>query len=191
MMACQTDGLYCKVRTLTKIQKLIVMKATFTFIALILAVSCTQVQQRDQDPETDPARQEEQWRQEILEADRAFSALSMDSGSNIAFLRYAAPEAVLLRENSMPLEGRDEVESLLFSRSDSAYQLSWEPMYAHVAGSGDLGYTYGTFRLDIPGMDTSTAGTYVSIWKKFGEDWRWVLDTGNQGLGDAQSDEAN
>jgi len=45
-----------------------------------------------------------------------------------------------------------------------------------------LGYTYGIYQFTTP--DTITKGTYVSIWKKGADEkWKYVFDSGNQGLG--------
>jgi len=123
---------------------------------------------------------------ELLEVDRAFSNLSKEKGMNHAFMNYLAEEGVLLRPNKMPLVGRDKIMES-FSRPDTSFSLTWEPLFADVAESGELGYSYGIYKVEMYAPDGSpitSEGTYVSVWKKneAGE-WKFVLDTGNQGLG--------
>jgi ketosteroid isomerase-like protein len=117
---------------------------------------------------------------ELIETDRAFSALCKEKGMNHAFLSYAAEDAVMLRSKSFPIVGKKKIESL-FHGDDTGFEFSWEPLYANVAKSGELGYTYGTYKI-IKG-ESIQAGTYVSIWKKNNSgEWKFVLDSGNEGL---------
>jgi len=47
-----------------------------------------------------------------------------------------------------------------------------------VSQSGDLGYTYGTYKITDASQVTEQ-GSYVRIWKKEGGEWRIVLDVAN------------
>jgi len=126
---------------------------------------------------------------EILEADKAFSEQSLMNGSNAAFSSFMAEDATLLRDNLYPLTGFTRIDSLLHSRNDSAFTLSWEPLYADVAASGDLGYSYGIWTYQLKADSTaSVQGSYVTIWKKKQGKWEWVLDCGNEGLEPASKD---
>jgi ketosteroid isomerase-like protein len=56
------------------------------------------------------------------------------------------------------------------------------PIKADVGRSGDLGYTYGTYHVEIKGIGTEE-GTYCTVWQRDKEHgWKFVLDTGNEGL---------
>jgi len=117
---------------------------------------------------------------ELMTVDRAFSALSKERGMNRAFLSYVAEDAVMLSPNKMPIAGKDKINAL-FQRNDSDKEFTWEPLYADIAESGELGYTYGTYTITTDGE--TQKGTYVSIWKKdSGGKWKFVLDSGNDGL---------
>ncbi len=119
--------------------------------------------------------------EDLYQADRDFSALSEKAGFAEAFIRYAHDDAVLLRPKRMPVTGKSEIVNLYEKARLSKAVLTWEPLSGGIAGSGDLGYTYGTY-LAVAGQDT-TRGTYVSIWKKDSAGkWKYVLDTGNEGL---------
>lgn len=120
----------------------------------------------------------------LIEADLAFSEMSREMGMNRAFIEFCADEAVLLRENAMPLKGAGMIAKALSQSNDSAFTLTWVPLHAMVAKSGDLGYTYGTFTMTLKETGTSSRGSYVSVWIQEEDSWKWVLDSGNEGLGE-------
>jgi ketosteroid isomerase-like protein len=119
----------------------------------------------------------------LMEADRAFSALSGTKGMKSAFIEYIDSNGVLLRPNHLPIVGANAIDFLI-QENDSDYSLTWEPQYAEAAASGELGYTYGIYELHLKSKDTSLYGSYISVWKKQNDGkWKFVLDTGNEGLG--------
>jgi ketosteroid isomerase-like protein len=113
----------------------------------------------------------------------AFSGMSEKIGSEKAFEAFAHDEAVFLKPNHYPIEGKDHVLEFLHASSGNPGELTWKPLKAFAASSGDLGYTYGLY---LWKSDTlSRRGTYVTIWKKDKTGaWKYVLDTGNPGLGE-------
>ena len=119
----------------------------------------------------------------LMEADRAFSSLCESKGMKQAFIEYIDSNGVLLRPNSFPIVGAKAIDFLI-QQDDQGYSLTWEPQYAEVAASGDLGYTFGVYEVTPKSRDTSIYGSYVSIWKKQHDGkWKFVLDTGNEGIG--------
>ena len=149
-----------------------ILKAIFVWSVLLIMISCSGNQEKAGDSST---------LEDLFEVDRAFSKLSEETSIGEAFLFFAAEDAVILRENRMPIVGRTDI-SYLFEDVDGSVKLTWEPLDGDIANSGDIGYTYGTWELK---NDTIVSrGTYVSIWKKQSDsEWRYVLDTGNEGLG--------
>lgn len=126
---------------------------------------------------------------DLLDADRTFSRLSEEKGMKYAFLEYIDSNGVLLRPNQPPIVGADAVDFLI-QQNDTTYTLKWEPKDGFVARSEDLGYTYGIYALMPTSKDTIIYGTYVSIWKKeAGGKWKFVLDTGNEGIGDMKDEQ--
>lgn len=119
---------------------------------------------------------------ELIKTDTEFSDYSVKNGMNKAFFEYSDNTVVLLKPNMMPLKGIEALKDFHANINDSEITLSWVPSYARASKSGDLGYTYGTWKLEA--KDGEFSGTYVSIWQK-GKDGKWklVLDTGNTGLG--------
>lgn len=119
---------------------------------------------------------------ELKQADIAFSNLSKEKGAMEAFLTFIDQNGVLLRPNSYPVVGKEAVQKHLKKSDDSKFTLTWEPMYAEISKSADLGYTYGKYTFTTE--EKTSFGSYVSIWKKDeNNDWKFVLDTGNDGLG--------
>jgi len=139
------------------------------FAATIITVSCNEKKEVKELPST----------QEMISADLAFSDMCRQVGMKKAFLQYIDEEGTLLRPDHLPIIGADAINYISFL-SDTAYTLSWKPVHAEIASSGDLGYTYGTFNLQLP--DTTLTGTYVNIWKKEKDgEWKFVLNSDNPG----------
>ncbi|HMB83144.1 MAG TPA: nuclear transport factor 2 family protein [Terriglobales bacterium] len=61
--------------------------------------------------------------------------------------------------------------------------LTWTPVKAEMAASGDLGYTYGNYvytAKNKEGKLVANYGKYTSIWKKQKDgQWKVVVDMGN------------
>ncbi len=152
------------------------MKMCFGFSLLLVIVFACKNSEK-----IDPAIEKES----IKQADIAFSHLSDQKGRNAAFLEYIDSGAVLLRAGHDPIVGSDALQ--FFNQSnDSSYTLTWEPVGAGMGSGGDIGFTYGiwTFHEKNQPADSSEKGTYVTIWKKqMNGKWKFVLDTGNPGLG--------
>ena len=150
------------------------MKAYLSIAIILFFVGCKSVDM-------------EKEKERLKQTDVEFSKLSQDRGRNEAFFSYSADNAVMLRPNSMPIKGKQDLKEKLFSLPDTAYSLTWKPTHADIAESGDLGYTYGIWEYKTINENDDTIvakGTYCSIWKKDEEgNWKWVLDTGNEGIG--------
>ena len=120
---------------------------------------------------------------ELLMADRDFSAMSVKEGMFKAFLFYIDEEGVILRDNSYPSKGKEDLRKRFEGRSDTSFVLSWDPLYEKISESGELGYTYGLHSTLEKSTGKISKGTYITIWKKQSDgSWKFVLDTGTQGL---------
>ena len=151
------------------------MKGVLFFCMGILIISSCRNKKKVDDPAI-------QLKVEILETDRAFSAMSQEKGLKNAFINFIDNDAVLLRPNRLPLEGGEAMDIIIRS-NDSLSILTWEPKKASISKSGDLGYTYGVYSRKPRDEDTVYYGTYVTIWKKQpGGKWKFVLQSGNEGV---------
>ncbi len=118
---------------------------------------------------------------ELFDADKKFSDMSVEKGYPAAFIEFAHPDAVILRPNSMPVKGRNAI-SALYEKADTAgVRFTWKPLAGDIAASGELGFTYGTYTFKKDSL--TERGTYASVWKKDRNgNWKYILDTGNEGL---------
>jgi ketosteroid isomerase-like protein len=124
----------------------------------------------------------EKVKEELIQADLEFAKLSLEKGKNFAFLQYIDGNGVILRENAMPVSGKDSLAAYQSTRPDTNYTLQWKPLFADAAESGEMGYTFGVWLLT--NRDTSLMGTYATVWKRDENgNWKYVLDAGNDGLG--------
>lgn len=147
------------------------MRKIFAWFILFLLIACNS--QMDLNINT-----------ELINVDKAFSTMCVENGMNYAFIHYVADDGVMLRPNSMPVVGKTNIESL-FRNDDKDIEFTWKPLYGEVAKSGELGYTYGTYKFGVG--ESQQKGTYVSIWKKNTKgEWKFVLDSGNEGLGNQE-----
>lgn len=118
----------------------------------------------------------------LMEADSAFSGYSVRNGLQKAFVAFAHDSVVLLKPGRLPIEGKQRLIDSYQGRSDSSILLTWKPVKAIIAESGELGYTYGIWTF-IAANDTSK-GTYLTIWKRNAKgEWKYIADTGNEGIG--------
>lgn len=121
-------------------------------------------------------------RKQLIETDIAFSQTASQIGVAEAFYEYLAEDAVWLPTGSEPVLGREAVRDKL--REAEGTQLMWEPQFADVARSGELGYTWGLYESrsrTLEGRERVSRGKYTTIWRRQPPDGRWraVLDTGN------------
>jgi ketosteroid isomerase-like protein len=111
----------------------------------------------------------------LVEAERGFAAASLAKGTRAAFLEFLAEDSILFRPGPVP--GRKWIEE----HPAPSSLLTWEPTFADVAQSGDLGYTTGPWEIRPSGpKDKPTAhGHYVSVWKRQTDGiWKVVMDLG-------------
>lgn len=125
-------------------------------------------------------------RNRLLEVDREFSRMSLAEGTGAAFLAYMAEEATVYPYKGTPIQGRKGYRALISQTASTGVKtvLQWEPSFADVGRSGDLGYTLGTYRAiqTMPdGSEQVRTGNYITIWKQQeDESWKFVFDGGNQ-----------
>jgi hypothetical protein len=111
----------------------------------------------------------------LVEAERAFSATSVEKGMRDAFLAYLADDGVLFRP--LPVNGKQLWEP----RPASLATLIWEPSFAAVSLAGDMGYTTGPWELrPAPGQVGEIGhGHFISVWQRApGAPWRLAVDIG-------------
>jgi ketosteroid isomerase-like protein len=118
---------------------------------------------------------------ELLQTDRDW-ATAAKQGDVEKLTTYWADDAINFYPGVPPAFGKESIlEIVKKNRSRSGFSLTWDPEKAVVASSGDMGYTYGTFKLSFNDTDTSTlksSGSYVCIWKKdVGSSWKCAIES--------------
>jgi ketosteroid isomerase-like protein len=97
-----------------------------------------------------------------------------------AFLAYFAEDGVELVDSG-GINTKDDMRKQ--PPWPEGTTLTWSPVKAEMAASGDLGYTYGKYvytAKDKNGKPVVNYGKYTSIWKKQKDgQWKVVLDMGN------------
>jgi ketosteroid isomerase-like protein len=111
-------------------------------------------------------------RKSLLEAEREFSEVSTKKGARAALLARADETVRMYRQGTFPTVGREAVARAL--KVDSEI-IVWKPMKGDVAGSGDLGYAYGTYEVEATSTQPAERGNYARVWRRTGGDWRVVF----------------
>ena len=100
-------------------------------------------------------------RQSLYQADAAFAKLAGTEGVSDAIARYAAEDIIVLREGDQRVTGKSAARDSIASREATARMVS---NAQSIAGSGDLGYTYGTFVTG--GLSDPDSSWYVHVWHR-------------------------
>ena len=127
----------------------------------------------------------EQARSSLLERDLEFGSAVAELGLAEAYRIFLAKDAVQLPDGDRPVQGRDIIyEQIKEATRDSDFSLSWRPEVAEVSISGDLGYTWGTYWLELideAGNPVELEGNYVNVWRRSADDvWEVIVDISNQ-----------
>ena len=116
---------------------------------------------------------------ELFAVEKQFCAMAQSYGVQKAFLYFAADSAVILRHSNV-LKGKDAIRKQYESFPRKGAILEWTPDFADVSSSGDLGYTYGKYKLtstDSLGHVTQNEGVFHTVWKRQADGlWRFVWD---------------
>jgi len=100
-------------------------------------------------------------RQSLYQADANFAKLAGSTGVSEAIERYGTDDIIVLREGEQRVAGRAAARESIGGREATARMVS---NAQSVAGSGDIGYTYGTFVTG--GMADPDSAWYVHVWHR-------------------------
>jgi len=117
----------------------------------------------------------------VVESERAFAKKSLEVGSRAAFMMSIADDAVVFRPH--PVKYKEAMKNAAPLKNPFETTLEWEPIWADVSSSGDLGYTTGpsVWTDHSPAKRPTYYGFYFSFWKKqpTGK-WKVVFDVGTE-----------
>lgn len=114
-------------------------------------------------------------RRALVQMEHDFARAAAEKGTRDAFLEFLADDGILFQPG--PVNGK----KWWTERAPRKGLLSWTPIFADVAPSGDLGYTTGPWEFRPNGPDDKPAafGQYFTIWKMQSDlRWKAVLDRG-------------
>ncbi|MEL5996060.1 Cif family virulence factor [Hymenobacter segetis] len=117
----------------------------------------------------------------VVAAETAFAAQATQTSTEAAFLANSAPTS-LVTENGK-LANAQEVWRTRPSRPGN--KLTWYPVLADAAQSGDMGYTTGPWTM-LQNNRPVAAGEYVTVWRKqLDGRWKFAIDMGIERIGTA------
>jgi ketosteroid isomerase-like protein len=119
---------------------------------------------------------------QLVQLEAEFMKAAAEKGSQ-GYMSYYADDAVELPNGEHMLSGKESIAKTMGFLDQKDNSLTWKPVRAGMAASGDLGYTYGTYEFrskDKDGKPTVSYGKYATIWKKQKDgSWKVVMDMGN------------
>jgi len=122
---------------------------------------------------------------ELVEADRDFAKAVERTGLG-GWMGAFAPGGRMIARGESHI-GREAIRRrMLPAFADSTFSLTWDPVYAEIAASGDLGYTVGRYTLSIGSGDSASTeeGTYLTVWRRQPDgSWKVQADIGNPAPG--------
>lgn len=116
---------------------------------------------------------------QMVATERSFSRTSEQKGTREAFAAFIADDGILFRPRAVV--GKKWMQEHPLPPATNHPLLTWQPIYAFMAQSGDLGYTTGPwqYKNDIKDAKPSAFGNFFTIWKRQSDgSWRFVLDLG-------------
>src|SRR5215213_2921123 len=117
--------------------------------------------------------------QEMVKTEQAFSKMAEEKDTRDAFLAFIADDGLLFRPGAV--NGKKWMLEHPVPPSDKKPLLAWQPSYAGMAASGDMGFTTGPWesKADIKDEKLSGHGHFVTVWKKQADgSWKFVVDLG-------------
>ncbi len=118
----------------------------------------------------------------LMEADRAF-ARDVAAGGSAEWASWFAEDGAMIQPMVGEVQGHARIQEVMAGLDQPGFSLSWDPLRADIAASGDLGWTTGVYASEVVGLTGDTIrdrGRYVSIWRlQADSSWRVVMDLGN------------
>lgn len=142
--------------------------AALSSITLVMMAGCTPQPTIDLEAE----------RTTLMNADRHWAQEYASSESpEDAFVMGLTDDATLLPPDMPLAQGRDAIRAVIADlEAMPGFSVTWEPTMAEVGGGGDLGYTVGSYQMQMQGPDgpMTIDGKYLTVWQKQ-EDGTWLV----------------
>jgi ketosteroid isomerase-like protein len=118
--------------------------------------------------------------EEIRNVEKQFERDLNSKGVSFAFEKYAAPDAVIKRENDTLIHGSKAIGQYYSTDFFKGAKAFWTPDYISVSTDGTMAYTYGKYRWTFPartGEVGEAHGIFHTVWKRQPDGtWKYVWD---------------
>jgi len=117
--------------------------------------------------------------QEMVKTEQAFSKMAEEKSTREAFLAFIADDGLLFRPGAV--NGKKWLLEHPAPPTDKKPLLAWQPSFAGMSASGDMGFTTGPweFKADVKDEKPSGYGHFITVWKKQADgSWKFVVDLG-------------
>jgi ketosteroid isomerase-like protein len=119
-------------------------------------------------------------RETLMNLDREWGTHTADVDK---FVSYYAPDAAVYAPGMALVTGAGPIRETYAKMAAGGMTLSFAPTKAEVSAAGDLGYTTGTYELNMGGVPEK--GKYVAVWvKQANGDWKAKEDIFNADASD-------
>lgn len=117
---------------------------------------------------------------DMVKTEQAFSKMAEEKSTRDAFLAFIADDGLLFRPGAV--NGKKwMLDHPVPPATEKRPLLAWQPAYAGMAASGDMGFTTGPWeaKADIKDEKPSAYGHFMTVWKKQADgSWKFVVDLG-------------
>ena len=113
----------------------------------------------------------------MIGTEKAFASMSAQYSTRKAFLTYVDPHSMSYDEKGMPYNLFD----VWTNRGEDSSKLTWEPQWALMSSSGDMGVTMGPWEYRASRSDSTiiAQGYFSTVWRKHPDGfWKAVFDLG-------------
>jgi len=119
--------------------------------------------------------------EQLLAVDRDFAAYAATHGTAAAFRQFMEPTDSRAFEGGEPARGAEAIFRAHGGDAPERAKLTWSPDEAFSGRAGDMGVTWGHWRLvPLDPAQKPLAGHYVTVWRKDAEGrWKGLIDIGN------------
>jgi ketosteroid isomerase-like protein len=111
----------------------------------------------------------------VVESERKFARTCLEHGIRESFLQFFADDSIIFAP--APTNGK----AFYTKYQDKGRRLVWQPIFATVSNSGELGVTTGPWELKKSATDETPLafGQFVTIWRKQPDtSWKVMVDVG-------------
>ena len=118
---------------------------------------------------------------DMVKTEQAFSKMAEEKNTRDAFLAFIADDGLLFRPGAVNGKKWMIENPGPPPPANKKPLLAWQPSYAGMAASGDMGFTTGPWeaKADIKDEKPQGYGHFVTVWKKQADDsWKFVVDLG-------------